>query len=44
MNATLADLKTIVRSEEKMPPKSTFFYPKLMSGLFTYRMKSFEMT
>ena len=44
MNATLPDLKTIVQNEEKMPPKSTFFYPKLMSGLFTYRMKSFAMT
>jgi uncharacterized protein (DUF1015 family) len=43
MNATLADLKTIVRNQEKMPPKSTFFYPKLMSGLFTYRMRSFKI-
>jgi len=43
MNATLTDLRTIVQNGEKMPPKSTFFYPKLMSGLFTYRMTSFGM-
>jgi uncharacterized protein (DUF1015 family) len=35
---TLSDMERIVSQREKMPPKSTFFYPKLMSGLFIYDM------
>jgi uncharacterized protein (DUF1015 family) len=35
---TLDSMKRIVSQREKMPPKSTFFYPKLMSGLFLYEM------
>lgn len=31
---SLDSLRLIVGKGEKMPPKSTFFYPKLMSGVF----------
>ena len=34
--ATLAELKTIACAGEKMPHKSTYFYPKLLSGLVIY--------
>jgi uncharacterized protein (DUF1015 family) len=34
LNATKADeIQAIVASGEKMPQKSTYFYPKLLSGL-----------
>ena len=35
----LGDLKDVVRQGEKMPPKSTFFYPKLMSGVLVYDLR-----
>jgi uncharacterized protein (DUF1015 family) len=31
--ATMADVAAIAGNREKMPPKSTYFYPKLQSGL-----------
>src|SRR5262249_47996691 len=31
--ATMAHVEAIAGSLEKMPPKSTYFYPKLLSGL-----------
>jgi uncharacterized protein (DUF1015 family) len=31
--ATMADVEQIAGNLEKMPPKSTYFYPKLLSGL-----------
>jgi uncharacterized protein (DUF1015 family) len=31
--ATMDHVETIAGSHEKMPPKSTYFYPKLLSGL-----------
>jgi uncharacterized protein (DUF1015 family) len=31
--ATMSDVQQIAGSLEKMPPKSTYFYPKLLSGL-----------
>ncbi len=34
---TIQDLKALARSGERMPPKSTFFYPKLATGLVIYR-------
>ncbi|MFA5059124.1 MAG: DUF1015 domain-containing protein [Candidatus Omnitrophota bacterium] len=33
-------LKAIALNGEKMPPKTTYFYPKVLSGLTTYRMDS----
>lgn len=33
MPATVADVKSISESGERMPAKSTFFFPKLLSGL-----------
>ena len=33
MPATVADIKSISESGERMPAKSTYFYPKLLSGL-----------
>ena len=31
--ATMGHVETIAGGLEKMPPKSTYFYPKLLSGL-----------
>ncbi|MBI1918209.1 MAG: DUF1015 domain-containing protein [Planctomycetes bacterium] len=31
--ASMADVEQIAGNREKMPPKSTYFYPKLLSGL-----------
>jgi uncharacterized protein (DUF1015 family) len=31
--ATMSHVETIAGNREKMPPKSTYFYPKLLSGL-----------
>ena len=33
MPATVEDIRTISSSGERMPAKSTYFYPKLLSGL-----------
>ena len=33
MPATVQDIRTISSSGERMPAKSTYFYPKLLSGL-----------
>jgi hypothetical protein len=33
MPATLEHIRTISGQGERMPPKSTYFYPKLLSGL-----------
>lgn len=38
--SSLNDLQAVVDRGEKMPPKSTFFFPKLMSGLFLYDLAS----
>jgi uncharacterized protein (DUF1015 family) len=37
--ATMARVETIAGSLEKMPPKSTYFYPKLLSGLVFNSLK-----
>jgi uncharacterized protein (DUF1015 family) len=37
--ATMADVENIAGSLEKMPPKSTYFYPKLLSGLVFNSLK-----
>ena len=43
LNATKADeLLAIVSSGEKMPQKSTYFYPKLLSGLLVNKIDSDE--
>ncbi len=34
---TVSDLKEIAARGERMPPKSTYFYPKLATGLVIYR-------
>jgi len=40
VNATPAErVQTIAAGGERMPPKSTFFYPKLLSGLVFRRLK-----
>ena len=31
--ASMADVAAVAGNREKMPPKSTYFYPKLLSGL-----------
>ncbi|HPP52868.1 MAG TPA: DUF1015 domain-containing protein, partial [Thermoguttaceae bacterium] len=31
--ATVEQIRTISMAGERMPPKSTYFYPKLLSGL-----------
>jgi uncharacterized protein (DUF1015 family) len=38
--ATMAHVESIAGNLEKMPPKSTYFYPKLLSGLVFYSLKS----
>ena len=34
----IAQLQTIALNGEKMPPKTTYFYPKVLSGLTVYTM------
>ena len=36
----MQQLKNIALNGEKMPPKTTYFYPKLLSGLTVYRFDS----
>ena len=36
---TVAQLKAIALNGEKMPPKTTYFYPKVLSGLTVYKME-----
>ena len=39
MNAVkIQQLKIIALNDEKMPPKTTYFYPKVLSGLTVYNM------
>ncbi|MCI0638531.1 MAG: DUF1015 domain-containing protein, partial [Gemmataceae bacterium] len=38
--ATMDHVKQIAGTLEKMPPKSTYFYPKLLSGLVFHSLKS----
>lgn len=38
--ATMDDLLTVADNHEIMPPKSTWFEPKLLSGLFLYDLES----
>lgn len=35
-NPSPSEVKSIVENKEIMPPKSTYFYPKIYSGLITY--------
>jgi uncharacterized protein (DUF1015 family) len=37
--ASMADVEQIAGRLEKMPPKSTYFYPKLLSGLVFNSLK-----
>jgi uncharacterized protein (DUF1015 family) len=37
--ATMAHMETVAGNLEKMPPKSTYFYPKLLSGLVFSSLK-----
>jgi uncharacterized protein (DUF1015 family) len=39
-SATMAHVERIAGNLEKMPPKSTYFYPKLMSGLVFNSLKT----
>ena len=36
--ATIDDVREIATGRETMPPKSTYFYPKLLSGLVTHSL------
>jgi len=36
---TIPQLKAIALNGEKMPPKTTYFYPKVLSGLTVYKME-----
>jgi uncharacterized protein (DUF1015 family) len=38
--ATMQHVETISATLEKMPPKSTYFYPKLLSGLVFHSLKT----
>jgi uncharacterized protein (DUF1015 family) len=38
--ATMKHVEQIAGNLEKMPPKSTYFYPKLLSGLLFNSLKS----
>jgi uncharacterized protein (DUF1015 family) len=38
--ATMDDVEQIAGNREKMPPKSTYFYPKLLSGLVLHSLKT----
>jgi uncharacterized protein (DUF1015 family) len=38
--ATMGDVEAIAGRREKMPPKSTYFYPKLLSGLVFNSVKT----
>ena len=39
LNATrVAEVRAVAEKRERMPQKSTFFYPKMYSGLVFYRM------
>ncbi len=39
MNAVkISQLKSIALNGERMPPKTTYFYPKVLSGLTIYKM------
>jgi uncharacterized protein (DUF1015 family) len=43
LNATKAEeIQTIVAGGEKMPQKSTYFYPKLLSGLVVNKIEPDE--
>lgn len=39
MPATIDDIQTISLNEERMPAKSTYFYPKLVSGLVVHPLE-----
>ena len=34
----ISQLKTIALNQERMPPKTTYFYPKVLSGLTVYKL------
>ena len=36
--AGMSDVEQIAGNLEKMPPKSTYFYPKLLSGMTIYKL------
>ena len=36
---TIQQLKSIALNGERMPPKTTYFYPKILSGLTVYKME-----
>jgi len=38
--ATMAHVEGIAGNLEKMPPKSTYFYPKLLSGLVFHSLRA----
>ena len=38
--ATMAHVEQIAGNHEKMPPKSTYFYPKLLTGLVFNSLKA----
>ena len=37
--ATMRHVEQIAGNLEKMPPKSTYFYPKLLSGITIYKLE-----
>ena len=34
----IEQLKAVALNGERMPPKTTYFYPKVLSGLTVYKM------
>ncbi|MFO0937333.1 MAG: DUF1015 domain-containing protein [Gemmataceae bacterium] len=37
--ATMSDVESIAGNREKMPPKSTYFYPKIVTGMVYHSLK-----
>ena len=36
---SVTQLRSIALNDERMPPKTTYFYPKVLSGLTIYKME-----
>jgi uncharacterized protein (DUF1015 family) len=39
---TVDDMRTIALGGEKMPQKSTYYYPKILSGLVLWSLNDFS--
>ena len=39
LTPNVTDIAAVARAGERMPPKTTYFYPKVLSGLTVYKME-----